>query len=153
MSRANHRVSGGQISAAENAWRHDVTWGSGLTPEGQLVAWGTACAAASSTTDGAACEPVAWTTATTASTAPGTGSQNVVWGAACDGADCLNVVWAAAHDGNTIWSTGEGPSGVPGPLNSNVWDANAAEEPDHILWSAPAIRRQSRILVTDAAQQ
>jgi serine protease AprX len=154
----NHRVSGGQLGAAANAWRTDVIWGSGLTPEGQLVAWGTACAASS--TSETACQPVAWNTATTASTATGTGSENVVWGVKCGGADCVNVVWAAAEGGDTIWSSAGDPStelgaGTENPSTelNDVWGTNAVEESDHILWSAPAIRRQAGILVTDAAHQ
>jgi serine protease AprX len=132
----NHLVSGGQLTAAANAWRTDVIWGSGVTPEGQLVAWGTACAAAPSPdTD---CHPVAWNTATTAATAPGTGSENVVWGAACDGADCVDVVWGAEQDRD------------PGTI---VWGTNAVEDSDDIVWSAAAIRRQSGLMVTDAAHQ
>jgi len=132
----NHRIGGGQLSAAANAWRTDVTWGSGLTPEGQLVAWGTACASTPSTTPGTPCQAVAWNTATTAATAPATASENVVWGAACGGADCdgPNVIWGTAPEGETV-----------------VWGTNALEESDHILWRAPGIRRQSRLLVTEDA--
>jgi serine protease AprX len=146
----NHRVSGGQLSAAANAWRTDVMWGSGLTPEGQLVAWGTACAA--SAPSETACQPVTWNTATTASTATGTGSENVVWGVKCGGADCVNVVWAAAEGGDTIWSSA-GDTENPSTELNDVWGSNAVEESDHVLWSAPAIRRQAGILVTDAAHQ
>jgi len=82
----NHRVGGGTLTAAANAWRTDVIWGSALTPDGQHVAWGTVAAADSSTS---------------ASTVWGTSgdahhiiwgaldaTENIVWGSRCGGEDC-----------------------------------------------------------------
>ena len=37
----NQRVRGGQITAAANAWRQDVTWGDGKTDDGETIVWGT----------------------------------------------------------------------------------------------------------------
>jgi subtilisin family serine protease len=168
----NHRVAGGQIRAAANAWRTDVPWGSGLTPEGQLVAWGVACGPAS---DGTSCEAVTWTTATSPETAPGTASDNVVWGAECGGADCDDIVWGARCDAgecdhlvwgtaqagdNIVWGTaGDGEEDPSTPLPSTtlraggagniLWSTEALDESDNIVWGAPAIRRHSRLLVTD----
>ncbi len=42
----NQRVRGGQITAAANAWRQDVTWGDGKTGDGETIVWGTATDAA-----------------------------------------------------------------------------------------------------------
>jgi subtilisin family serine protease len=153
----NHRVRGGQISAAANAWRNDVAWGSGLTPEGQLVTWGTACAATSSATAGVTCQTVAWNSATTASTASGTVSENVVWGTACGGADCIGAIWGAGQEEDTLWITGPSTGLATGDsstrLGTGIRGSNAIEESDDVLWSAPGIRRQSRIVATDAAHQ
>jgi subtilisin family serine protease len=142
----NHRIGGGQLRAEANAWRADVPWGSGLTPEGQLVAWGVACGdAAVEPAPGTSCETVSWTTATSPVTAPGTASDNVVWGAECGGADCADVVWSMAQPGDSvIWSAADDGEG-----DRIVWGTNALDESDSILWAAPAIRRQSRVLVTD----
>ena len=37
----NHRVRGGDLSSAANAWRSDVVWGASTTPSGEAIAWGT----------------------------------------------------------------------------------------------------------------
>ena len=172
----NHRIGGGQLRAAANAWRTDVPWGSGLTPEGQLVAWGVACGApAVAPAPGTACETVSWTTATDSLTAPGTASDNVVWGAECGGADCDHIVWGTACDaaecdpstslgaGDGLWGTAEpGDSIVWGTAGDGeddpatalgagnlVWGTTALDESDNIVWDASAIRRQSRLLDTD----
>ena len=153
----NYRIGGGQIRAAANAWRTDVPWGSGLTPEGQLVAWGVACGAA---LPGTSCEAVPWTTATSKLDAPGTASDNVVWGAECGGADCDGIVWGA--DGTGLWSTAEREETIvwetagDGEDSRIVWGAEALDESDpstplgagNIVWSAPAFRHRSRLLVT-----
>jgi subtilisin family serine protease len=148
----NHRIAGGQIRAAANAWRTDVTWGSGLTPEGQLVAWGVACAAAAvPPAPGTSCEPIPWTTAASPETAPDTSSDNVVWGAECGGADCDGIVWETAETGAGIaWATtgGEDDLSTARGTTTLVWGTDALEESDDIVWGAPAIRRQS-LLITD----
>jgi serine protease AprX len=36
----NHRVRGGALSAAANAWREDVIWGAQTTAEGEPIVWG-----------------------------------------------------------------------------------------------------------------
>jgi serine protease AprX len=143
----NHRIGGGEIRATANAWRIDVPWGSGLTPEGQLVAWGVACAPTPvAPTPGASCETIAWTTATDAATGPGTASDNVVWGAECGGDDCADVVWSLAQPGDSvIWSATDDGEG-----DRIVWTTNALDESDDIVWAPPAIRRERAPLVMES---
>jgi hypothetical protein len=174
----NHRVGGGQIRAAANAWRNDVAWGSGLTPEGQLVAWGVACAATTGPrADDSSCDTVSWTTATDGATAPGTGSDNVVWGTQCGGADCDDVVWGSVCDADecapltmpgggasSVLATRHGLWGTAEPGDTIAWgtagDAedhavvrvtDAIDDSDNIVWGAPAFRRESRLPITDSA--
>jgi subtilisin family serine protease len=119
----NHRIAGGEILAAASAWRTDVMWGSAATPEGADIAWGT-----ESEDD----------------PATSLGPENVVWGAECDSADpstplgtgCNNIVWGTATEGDTI-----------------VWGTGVLDDTEHVVWSAPPIRRRIRIDAVDEVLQ
>ena len=139
----NHRITGGQIRAEANAWRTDVLWGSAQAPGGDAIVLGT-----SSESDN-----IVWGT--------GSESDNIVWGTECGGADCDNIVWGtvcpegecdnivwgtAQEEDNIVWGTGDDGEG-----DNIVWGTNVLDDTDNIVWGASAIRRRSRILVTDPA--
>jgi subtilisin family serine protease len=187
----NHRIGGGQLRAAASAWRNDVTWGSPVTPDGQLVAWGTVCDAGCDPSTGLGTGPstalgasnIVWGTAcgpTDPSTALGAGcdnivwgtgteSDNIVWGTECGGADCDNIVWGTACGptdpstslgagcDNIVWGTGTESdnivwgTGAEGEEDNIVWGTNVLDDDDDVVWGASAIRRGSRIPVTDPA--
>ena len=101
----NQLVSGGQLEAGANAWSTDLTWGAETTTAGSAVEWGVI----------ASMEP--WTRQAGA-------SENVVWGSACDGADCQGpwtVEGTAADDDSVVWGT------------SVVW-GSAVDEDDSVVW-------------------
>ena len=139
----NRRIGGGQLSAVANAWRTDVMWGSGQAPDGKPIVLGTASAA-----DGT---PAA---------------DNTVWSAACGDSDCDDVVWGTVPESDgvvRVVTTGDEESG---PSSANGSDAatgfragtivrgtNVLDETDNVMWSASAIRRRSRMLVSEAAQR
>jgi len=162
----NHRVSGGQLRLAASAWRTDVTWGSAKTPEGRNVAWGTACPADGdpSTSLGAGCDPstalgagtIVWDTGSDPSTTLGAESDNIVWGTECGGGDCDNIVWGTTCDAsecdNIVWGTSEDGEGDPSTslgAGNIVWGTNVLDDTENVLWGAPAIRRNSRVVLTD----
>jgi hypothetical protein len=67
-------------------------------------------------------------------------SDNIVWGTQCGGANCDDIVWGRDSGGNhVLWGTaadGEGDDIVGG----------TADPVEDVLWSAPAIRRRSRVI-------
>ena len=102
----NQLVSGGQLTADASAWSADVTWGAATTSAGQAVEWGVI----------PSMEP--WNQQAGA-------SENIVWGSACDGADCQGP-WtvegaAGGDDDSVVWGT------------SVVW-GSAIEEDDSVVW-------------------
>ena len=133
----NHRLGGGELRADASAWRVDVMWGSGVTPEGTPVVWGTRCGEVN-------CDSSVW-----GSVSNGEG-DNIVWGTACGGADCGNIVWGSGCDGEAecdtiVWGTTTEGDNI-------VWGTNALDDSDDIVWGAPAIRRESRtVTVIDPA--
>ncbi|HYT65910.1 MAG TPA: S8 family peptidase [Vicinamibacterales bacterium] len=141
----NHRVGGGELRADASAWRTDVIWGSGLTPDGSPVVWGTAC------TGDSECDNIVW--GTTCDTAE---CDNIVWGTECGGADCDSIVWGTACDSaeceKTVWGTASESDNIVWDMDADgendniVWGTNVLDESDNLVWGAPAIRRQSRIL-------
>jgi serine protease AprX len=102
----NQLVSGGQLKADANAWSATVTWGAATTPAGHAVEWGVT----------PSMEP--WSQQTAA-------SENIVWGSACDGADCQGP-WtvegtAGDDDDSVVWGT------------SVVW-GSALDDDDSVVW-------------------
>ena len=141
----NLRIGGGELGVTASAWRLDVLWGSPLTPEGTPVAWGTT--ACSRDID---CDPsdafgprnIVWGTGTENE------ADNIVWGTECGGADCDNIVWGTSTEGdNIVWGTASEGEG-----DNIVWGTNVLDDSDYVLWSAPASRRPSRVvIIVDAA--
>jgi serine protease AprX len=139
----NYRVGGGRLVASANAWRTDVMWGSTRTPEGTPIAWGSQCA------DGdAACDLSAF-------------SGTAAWTASCTSAtlrslpphaSCENIVWGTAAARDAIISSATcGSMDCESSAGNIVRGAHAADEPDNIVWRAPAIRPLSRRLFLDPA--
>ncbi len=153
----NLRIGGGHIDPRANAWRTDVIWGSAVTPEGLPVLLG-----AADDGDGGRSMParVAWAASCGADALAG--CDNVVWGTACGTANCdpkttdgaRHVVAATACVGGDC---GREPEAHRGPATSRAvasslrLDAGAVESTEDTLWSAPAIRRRSRMLSIQAA--
>jgi serine protease AprX len=121
----NHRVKGGFVTPAGNAWGLNVRWGAAKTDGlmGDNIVWGT--------TDG---DNMVWGTSiigdnVTWGTADG---DNVVWGTDCGGADCDNIVWGTidtALGDNIVWGTAA--------LGDNVIWGTALGDPmlgDNIVW-------------------
>jgi serine protease AprX len=138
----NHRIAGGQLSPAANAWRTDVMWGSGQAPDGNPIVLGT--------TPGGEDGPAA--------------TDSFVWSTACSDRACDDVVWGTARESDGIdWrvtrdqesdpSTTAG-TGSPAGVRAGtiVWGTNVLDETDNVMWGASAIRRRSRMLVTEAAR-
>jgi serine protease AprX len=113
----NHAASGGRFTANANAWSPGVTWGDGLTPDGQQITWGLKCSLLGCTTVTsqpwrATCVDVL------CSVVDGdlVGFPNVVWGNLCGGTDCRASQWTASGvaatsdpDADTVvWGTSDG---------------------------------------------
>jgi len=131
-----HRVTGGRLSPDANAWQPGTRWGGTTSASGQPIVWGVICSAD--------CDqgPGVWNAWGVHCVDPfcllppvwgSLGSQNVVWGAACGGADCpsgtpwnrdesddsmsgTTVVWGtSSSDGDTVvWGTTDGDTVVWG---------------------------------------
>ena len=127
---ANHRIQGGAITPAANAWRSDVAWDAAKTPDDAPVTWGVLCDPDcnqpsaerwGTTCVSPDCGVVIWGNAT---------SDNVVWGWTCGGADCK-------FGGATLaWTPATMSSGTVFPASSNedtvVW--GTADEGDTVVW-------------------
>ena len=169
----NHRIGGGELRVNSSAWRTDVVWGSAHTPEGGNVAWGNVCggdrdALGTSCNSGvwgtacatARCDEILWST--TADVSLAAEASNVVWGTSCGGSDCDPVAstapramaWstAVAHEHrNIVWgTTAPDDTGLSTPIGNAPSTPLATFD---ILWSAPAIRDRSRILVSRGGER
>jgi serine protease AprX len=85
----NHRIGGGVLNPAANAWRTDVTWGASATRDGDRITWGTIC--------GSDCDAMIRGSLTPEST---------VWGATCTDPSCSSVVWGTSAGGEAaeiVW--------------------------------------------------
>lgn len=126
----NHRIGGGALAAAANAWRADVVWGSPETPDGLDVSWGTHCRAhgRAAATLASGCDTVAWDvpldSAGHAAWGQTSDSMNVVWGTECGGADCANVVWGLSGSQDSS-STGIAPE-TAADARDVLWPADPA---------------------------
>ena len=138
----NRLVKGGLVTASANAWPSGVRWGADRTDKGLRIELGVRCES---------------TNCSTTSTKWGvdTGSvYNVVWGAACRGADC-NVPWSldlvrASADGETVvWGTTDGETVVWGTIDGEtvvwgtadgetvVWGTGCSDPSCAIIWGRP----------------
>ena len=117
----NHRLTGGVMRPAYNAWKSTTQWGSLKSAAGYNVTWGTAVYDdniiwGTSGQD----DNIVWGTAAY-------GDDNIVWGTACGGADCGdNIVWGTSIDNdNIVWGTSIGDDNI-------VW--GTADLGDNIVW-------------------
>ncbi len=145
----NHRIGGGTILPAANAWGENIVWGSALTPDGENIVWGSLCR-------DSACDNIVWGTSDPGADnivwgtsvdgeniVWGSGTdENIVWGTECGGADCENIVWGSACDAegcdNIVWGTAEpgdnivwGSSGI---VDNIVWGTSGGA--DNIVWGS-----------------
>jgi serine protease AprX len=139
----NHRLSGGVIKPAANAWGLNIVWGVATTlmAGGDNIVWGTMAGGDnivwSTAADG---DNIVWGTHYDGDNIVwGTmaGGDNIVWGTDCGGADCDTAVWGLASDGdNIVWGTAsEGDNIVWGTsLDANVIWATATEEDPTVLF-------------------
>ena len=131
----NHLIQGGRLSGDANAWANDVTWGTPLTPAGQIVEWGIMCATT-------ACDTV---------TGPwrwgDVNPLNIVWGLSCGGANCEtawsgDLVWGLNDEGDTVvWGTSdEGDTVVWGTSDEGdtvVWGTSCTDPScDPVIWKS-----------------
>jgi serine protease AprX len=107
----NHRLTGGALRPAANAWSLGTTWGVAAAADGDNIVWGTQC--------GAGCDNIVWGTAADGDNIVwgtaidgdnivwGTAADgdNIVWGTDCGGADCDNIVWGTVDGDNIVWGT------------------------------------------------
>jgi serine protease AprX len=75
----NHRIGGGVLNPAANAWRTDVVWGASTTQAGERITWGTVC--------GTDCGIVI---------RGSVAGDGTVWGTVCADASCGTVVWGTS---------------------------------------------------------
>ena len=106
----NHRVKGGVLKPAANAWASNVVWGTLADSQGENIVWGTLC--------GNDCENIVWGTVAAE-------LENIVWGTVSDGE---NIVWGTAADGeNIVWGTAD--------LENIVWGtACGGDSCENIVW-------------------
>ena len=128
----NHRLTGGALMPAANAWGLGTTWGVAAAAGGDNIVWGTQC--------GAGCDNIVWGTADGDNivwgTQCGTGCDNIVWGTAggdnivwgtdCGGADCDNIVWGTIDGDNIVWGTAV--------VGDNIIWGTAGLDGDNIVW-------------------
>ncbi len=144
----NHRLSGGILDPAGNAFALGTTWGAATTMAGDNIVWGTACG-------GGDCDNIVWGTAggdgdnivwgtsgdgdnIVWGTAGGDG-DNIVWGTACGGGDCDNIVWGTGGgDGdNIVWGTLRADNivwGTAGLDGDNIVWGTVGGDGDNIVW-------------------
>jgi serine protease AprX len=145
-----HRLTGGVLTPAANAWGLGTTWGVATAAAGDNIVWGTHC--------GADCDNIVWGTAAAGDNIVwgtardgdnivwGTArdGDNIVWGTDCGGADCDNIVWGTVDGDNIVWGTAvAGDNIVWGTAGLNgdniVW---GTADGDNIVWgtdTAPTI--------------
>lgn len=144
----NHLVEGGRLTGEVNAWGLDVTWGATATPGGAAVEWGVICASDTCDGEGATWDP--WRVGDNE-------SSNVVWGAACGGADCTHdvngdpVVWGTSDGDTVVWGTSDADTVVWGTSDDDtvVWGTSCGDPTcEPLVWpsasnddSDPAVPR------------
>jgi serine protease AprX len=116
----NHLITGGVPMPDANAWATDVDWGAAkrgtsniawgliFEPPFTWATWGTSC-------NDWTCSSIRWGSS---------GSQNVVWGSSCGGADCPT---------STTWPGGALMLWVPANADTIVWGTSDGED-DTIVW-------------------
>ena len=134
----NHKLTGGVLTPAANAWDLGTTWGVAKTVAGQNIVWGTALADNIVWGTALGADNIVWGTALSASNivwGTALGSDNIVWGTDCGGADCANIVWGTVDVAdNIVWGTALGSDNIVWGTSSDniVWGTAAAD--DNIVW-------------------
>ena len=134
----NHKLTGGVLTPAANAWGLGTTWGVAKTVAGQNIVWGTALADNIVWGTALGADNIVWGTALSASNivwGTALGSVNIVWGTDCGGADCANIVWGTVDVAdNIVWGTALGSDNIVWGTSSDniVWGTAAAD--DNIVW-------------------
>ncbi|PYR26189.1 MAG: hypothetical protein DMF92_18975 [Acidobacteria bacterium] len=135
----NHKLTGGVLTPAANAWDLGTIWGVAKTVAGQNIVWGTALATDNIVWGTAlGSDNIVWGTALSASNivwGTALGSVNIVWGTDCGGADCANIVWGTVDVAdNIVWGTALGSDNIVWGTSSDniVWGTAAAD--DNIVW-------------------
>ncbi len=109
----NHKIGGGIIDPAANAWKLGVEWGWAYVKgdDGDNIVWGT-------DSDG---DNIVWGT--------DDDGDNIVWGT--DDGD--NIVWGTDDGDNIVWGTDDGDNIVWGTDDSDniVW---GTDDSDNIVW-------------------
>jgi serine protease AprX len=135
----NYRFHGGRLTADANAWATSVSWGqtqvAGQTPE-----WGVVCS--TSSCDGSGGTWIRWDTTAD--------SRNVVWGDACNGANCSGtwsisaansvgvVVWGTIVDEIVVWGTNDVGIVVWGTSDDGdmvVWGTTCRDSSCKVIWT------------------
>jgi len=154
----DHRIKGGVIKPAANAWASNIVWGTLADNQGENIVWGTLCAndcenivwgtAANelenivwgTVADG---ENIVWGTADAGENIVwGTADlENIVWGTACGGDSCENIVWGTAMDlENIVWGTADSGENIVWGTNMDleniVW--GTAADLENIVWGTSA---------------
>ncbi|MBI4485904.1 MAG: S8 family serine peptidase, partial [Acidobacteria bacterium] len=118
----NHKISGGALDPAANAFKLGTNWGVAYADGGDNIVWGTADTG----------DNIVWGTADTGDNivwgtdCGGSDCDNIVWGTACADATCDNIVWGTADEGdNIVWGTADTGDNI-------VW--GTADEGDNIVW-------------------
>jgi subtilisin family serine protease len=153
----SHRLAGGIMGPAANAWHLSTVWGSAFDAAGDNIVWGTLRDSDNivwGTLD--ALQNIVWGTlfGGTDNIVWGTfrdgdnivwgtlaGDDNIVWGTDCGGANCENIVWGvsiAGLDDNIVWGTAEFAEnivwGTSGDVDNIVW--GTATEDDGTSWGS-----------------
>jgi serine protease AprX len=149
----NHGVTGGRLTADANAWQSGTLWGAVKSASGQPVAWGVTCSANCDV------DPSAWASwgvscadLTCSNPDWGTGSQDIVWGSQCGGADCptgtpwsravwgTTVVWGTTEGDTVVWGTADGDTVVWGTTDGDtvVWGTSCTDSScQPVVWHNP----------------
>jgi hypothetical protein len=148
----SHRLSGGVLDPAANAFALGTTWGVARANTDENIIWGTTCS------DG--CDNIIWGTSGSDDVIWGTdgddniiwgtgaegdniiwgteaADENIIWGTDCGGADCDNIIWGTEGDGdNIIWGTaGDDDNIIWGTEgDDNIIWGTAGDDADNIIW-------------------
>jgi serine protease AprX len=142
----NHTASGGRLTPDANAWRTGTLWGGMISTSGLPIVWGVICSENCDDGEGGwdswgvictswNCVSADWL---------GIGSQDVVWGSQCGGADCPSgTSWNRRDVGGTtvVWGTsdGDGDTVVWGTTDGDtvVWGTSYSDPScEPVIWSS-----------------
>jgi hypothetical protein len=155
----SHRLSGGVLDPAANAFALGATWGVAKTDDGDNIIWGTTCESGCDNiiwgTDGD--DNIIWGTDGDDNIIWGTDGEgdniiwgtdddvdNIIWGTDCGGDDCDNIIWGTDGDDNIIWGTDGGDNIIWGTTDGDniIW-GNTAD--DNVTGTAGAADSASTV--------